>query len=110
MLILYKQALLDADLDIIQKYIEACLDCNQEPIIFTDINGVTSEINHLSVFHTFYITKIFNDILLVVVQNETDYNIICNLGIKAKNIIIYDTNDIRSITSHYQELINETKL
>lgn len=104
MLLLYKQYLHTADLQLIDVYKNICNEVGSDPILFTDQYHVTTDI---AIFHTLFLTKIVKSNDIVIVSSKKDNDIISSLNIQNINNIIIDiSKPIDSIILQIQGIIN----
>lgn len=105
---LYKQYLTqDFDIKLINKYSQICSTLNKAPVIFTDKCLIISDLlSTIAIFHTLYITKIYDNNLILVTSIE-DFKILESIGVsKQKIILAKDINNIKDIISQIEELEN----
>jgi hypothetical protein len=103
MLALYKQYIKPEDIKLVSEYIKVCHSVSIEPIIFTDkILIAPDSFKNVAVFHTLYLTKIYDQHTAYIVNDLKDKNILTTLALPADHniFIIKDDMTTTQIIAH----------
>jgi hypothetical protein len=103
MLALYKQYIKPEDIKLVSEYIKVCNSVGTEPIIFADkILIAPDSFKNVAVFHTLYITKIYDQHTAYIVNDPKDKDILTTLALPADHniFIIKDDMTTTQIIAH----------